>query len=152
MQDNKPKHILTLAEQFEKEKVDYQSAVRIGNNLLVAVKGEFVLAHYIIDENKIDYSGKFEYSEKVRGNIVALQSSLDEMNLAVALQTTHKDQMRIEHFLFNLSALSNEKKFINPFVRLHSGGEAGEVSNLQGIIPSEIFCLTGPHIINYSYV
>ncbi len=88
----------------------------------------------------------------MRGNIVALQSSLDEMNLAVALQTTHKDQVRIEHFLFNLSALSNEKKFINPFVRLHSGGEAGEVSSLQCIIPSEIFCLTGPHVINYSYV
>jgi hypothetical protein len=53
MQDNRPKHLLALAEQFEKEKVEYQSAVRIGNNLLVAVKGEFVLAHYIIDENKI---------------------------------------------------------------------------------------------------
>jgi hypothetical protein len=29
------------------------------------------------------------------------------MNLAVALQTTHKDQVRVEHFIFNLSALSN---------------------------------------------
>jgi hypothetical protein len=83
---------------------------------------------------------------------VALQSSIDEMNLAVALQTTYKDQTRIEHFLFNLSALSNEKKFINPFIKLQSGGEAGEVSNLQCVIPSEMFCLTGPHVINYSYV
>ena len=57
--------------------MEYQSSVRIGNNLLVAVKGEFVLAHFIIDEHKIEYSGKFEYSEKVRGNIVALQSSID---------------------------------------------------------------------------
>ena len=107
MQDYKQKQVFSLAGHFGKEKVEYQSSVRVGHNLLVAVRGEFVLLHYAIRETQLELNNRFEYGEKIKGSIVAMQSSVDEMNLAVALQTTYKDQTRIEHFLFNLSALSN---------------------------------------------
>lgn len=81
--------------------------------------------------------GSFEYCEKLRANILTMQSSMDEMNLVLAVQVYHKEQFRMEHFLFNLSVLSQEKKFINPFYRMvANGAEVGEVSSLQKIVPS----------------
>ena len=47
-----------------------------------------------------------------------MQSSADEMNMALAVQIFYKDSWTIEHFMFNLAALSNDKKFINAFTRL----------------------------------
>jgi hypothetical protein len=51
-----------------------------------------------------------------------MQSSADEMNLALSVQIFYKDSWSIEHFLFNLTALSSEKKFVNAFTRLIPGG------------------------------
>jgi hypothetical protein len=82
-----------------------------------------------------------------------MQSSIDEMNLILAVQVQHKDLVKTEHFLFNLSVLSNDKKFINPFVRLIPNGcEMGEICSFQKLIPSEIYYLIGPSIVNYTYV
>lgn len=44
------------------------------------------------------------------------------MNMVMAVQIFHKDSWIIEHFMFNLVALSNEKKFINAFTRLAPSG------------------------------
>jgi len=65
-----------------------------------------------------------------------LHKPIDELNLALAVQTQHKDSWKTEHYLFNLSALSSEKKFISPFLKLQTGGNAGDVSNLQITIPA----------------
>jgi len=48
--------------------------------------------------------------------------SNDEMNMALAVQIFHKDSWVIEHFMFNLAALSNDKKFVNAFTRLSPSG------------------------------
>ena len=78
---------------------------------------------------------------------------MDEMNLAIAFRSVHKEVPQVEHFMFNLSVLSRDKKFINPFTRLTQGGiEFGEVSCLQRVIPSEVYALAGSQIVNYGYV
>lgn len=47
-----------------------------------------------------------------------MEVSFDEMNLAMAVELVEKETSKIENFMFNLSILSSEKKFINPFIRL----------------------------------
>lgn len=39
--------------------------------------------------------GSFEYCEKLRANILTMQSSMDEMNLVLAVQVYHKEQFRM---------------------------------------------------------
>lgn len=54
--------------------------------------------------------------------------------------------------MFNLSILSSEKKFINPFIRLIPlGTETTEITSLQGVIPFSTYYLTGNSIVNYSF-
>ena len=71
----------------------------------------------------------------------------------MAVQIFHKESWILEHFMFNLAALSSEKKFINAYTRLASNGaETGDCVSMQRVISSEIFLLSGPSIVNYSYV
>ena len=47
-----------------------------------------------------------------------MEVSFDEMHLSLSVDLVEKDVNRIENFMFNLSILSSDKKFINPFIRL----------------------------------
>jgi hypothetical protein len=47
-----------------------------------------------------------------------MEVSFDEMHLAMAVEIFDKENSKIENFMFNLSILSSEKKFISPFIRL----------------------------------
>lgn len=75
------------------------------------------------------------------------------MNIVLATQIYHKDSWTMEFFLFNCSALSADKKFINAYTRLlPSGAETGDIVSLQKVVASDIFLLSGPSIVNYSYI
>ncbi len=40
------------------------------------------------------------------------------MHLAMAVEIIERDITKMENFMFNLSILSSEKKFISPFIRI----------------------------------
>lgn len=73
----------------------------------------------------------------MKANVVCLQCSPDEMNMAIGVQIFYKDSWIMEHFMFNLAALSSEKKFINAFTRLApNGAENGDCLSMQRVISS----------------
>ena len=81
-----------------------------------------------------------------------MEVSFDEMHLAMAVEIIDKESSKIENFMFNLSILSSEKKFISPFIRLLPlGNENAEITSLHGVIPFETYYLSGNTIVNYSY-
>ena len=101
---------------------EWGCGVRVGRNILIAFKGELALGNFHWGEGRLRWVGCFEYPERLRANIICMQNSVDEMNMALAVQIFHKDSWVIEHFMFNLAALSNDKKFVNAFTRLYPSG------------------------------
>jgi hypothetical protein len=126
---------------------------RVNRNILVAFKSELTLGHFYWSEGALRWVGAFQFAERLRANVICMQHSADEMNMGLAVQVFHKDSWSVEHFMFNMAALSNEKKFINAFTRLAPhGSEIGDALSMQRVISSEVYLLTGPSIVNYSYV
>jgi len=113
--DKKQVQVLKLQDY---RKGDWGLGVRVGRNILMAFKNELVLGNFQWAEGTLSWVGCFEYAERIRANIICMQNSADEMNMALVVQIFYKDTWIIEHFMFNLAALSNEKKFINAFNRL----------------------------------
>ena len=90
----------------------------MGRNLLIAHKNSITLSHFIVDHNQLKFLNHYTYKEKIRGGVISMEVSFDEMHLAMAVEIFEKDSSKLENFMFNLSILSSEKKFISPFIRL----------------------------------
>ena len=72
---------------------------------MFSFKGELALGYFQWSEGRLKWVGCFQYSERVRANIICMQVSPDEMNMALSVQIFHKDSWILEHFMFNLAAL-----------------------------------------------
>lgn len=82
-----------------------------------------------------------------------MQVSNDEFNLGLAVEMQHRGGLRIEYFIFNLSILKSNSKFINPFVSLRlSDSDCGDTLSLQSVLTSEIYYLSGHNIACYSHM
>ena len=95
---------------------------RIGRNILVAYRSSICTSHFIIEDKEIRFVNNFWFKSKVKGGILSICESLDEMHLGMSVEVEMGKKKRLENFMFNLSILSTDKKFINPFMRMSSMG------------------------------
>ncbi len=111
---------LDLAHYGESLQTSFEPSciVHVGRNLLIAHKNSITLSHFIVDQNNLKFLNHYSYKEKIKGGVVSMEVSFDEMHLAMAVEILDKESSKIENFMFNLSILSSEKKFISPFIRL----------------------------------
>ena len=59
--------------------------MKVGRNILVAHRNVFMLSHFIIEEDKIKFSNNYVYGEKIKGGILSIQDSLDEMHVSLGV-------------------------------------------------------------------
>lgn len=62
--------------------------------MLVALKGEFALLHFQIERERLELAGRYELSDRGRGGIVDLHKPIDELSIALAVQTQHKESWK----------------------------------------------------------
>ena len=51
----------------------------------MAHRNVFMLSHFIIEEDKIKFSNNYVYGEKIKGGILSIQDSLDEMHVSLGV-------------------------------------------------------------------
>lgn len=74
------------------------------------------------------------------------------MHAALAVEVFEKEEIKIENFIFNLSSISKNHKFINPFTRLMANGsDCGLFNTMENVLSCNSYLLIGSKIYNLCY-